>query len=203
MGNARRPPAPRRNPCERQVDRVSLPLAALIEGLLFVAERPLTAQELARITGETRRNVTAALEELRRTWHERGILLQEQAGAYLLVSHPDVAPYIRTLLGVHRGERLSRAVLETLAVIAYYQPVTRAEIERIRGVNADHTLAVLISRELVAAGERRQTPGRPIEYGTTFEFLKYFGLSGLDDLPDRERFLAGVAERGAHEDARE
>lgn len=167
-----------------------LQLAALLEGLLFVSERPLTVQELTRITREQARAVEAALEELKVAWQERGILLQEQNGAFLLVSHPDVAPYIRELLGVHRGERLSRAALETLAVIAYYQPVTRAEIEHTRGVNSDHTLAVLLSRELVVAGERRPTPGRPIEYCTTFEFLKYFGLASLGDLPERERFLA-------------
>ena len=170
-----------------------LPLAALLEGLLFVAERPLTVQELARITGEPTRAVTAVLEEFKTAWHDRGILLQEQNGAFLLVSHPGVAPYIRTLLGVHRGERLSRAALETLAVVAYYQPVTRAGIERIRGVNSDHTLTVLLSREFVAAGERRLTPGRPIEYATTFEFLKYFGLASLEDLPERERFLLELA----------
>lgn len=178
-----------------------LSLTALLEGLLFVAERPLSVQELVRVSGEPTRDVRAALQELRETWRERGILLQEQEGSYLLVSHPDVGPYIRTLLGVHRGERLSRAALETLAVVAYYQPVTRAEIERIRGVNADHSLAVLVSRELVAAGERRLTPGRPIEYGTTFEFLKYFGLAGLEDLPERERFLSELAGTGEKEDA--
>lgn len=172
---------------------MSLQLAAVLEGLLFVAERPLTIQELARVTREPAGSVKATLEELRLAWQERGILLQEQNGAFLLVSHPDVAPYIRELLGVHRSERLSRAALETLAVIAYYQPVTRAEIERMRGVNSDHTLAVLLGRELVVAGERRPTPGRPIEYGTTFEFLKYFGLASLADLPERERFLAALA----------
>ncbi len=171
-----------------------LPLAALLEGLLFAAERPLTVQELARIAGEPTRTVAAALRELKIAWHDRGILLQEQNDAFLLVSHPDVAPYIRTLLGMHRRERLSRAALETLAVIAYYQPVTRAEIERIRGVNSDHTLAALLRRELVVAGERRPTPGRPIEYSTTFEFLKYFGLPSLEDLPERERFLLELAE---------
>ena len=170
-----------------------LQLAALLEGLLFVSERPLTVQELARITREPARAVKAALQELKVAWQERGILLQEQDGTFLLVSHPDVAPYIRELLGVHRCERLSRAAIETLAVIAYYQPVTRAEIERMRGVNSDHTLAVLLKRELVVAGERRPAPGRPIEYCTTFEFLKYFGLASLEDLPERERFLAELA----------
>ncbi len=170
-----------------------LPLTALLEGLLFVSERPLTIQELAQITREPARSVAAALEELKAAWLGKGILLQEQAGAYLLVSHPEVAPYVRTLLGVSRKERLSRAALETLAVIAYYQPATRADIERVRGVNSDHTLAVLLNRELVAAGERRLTPGRPIEYRTTFEFLKYFGLASLEGLPERERFLAELA----------
>ncbi len=171
-----------------------LPLAAVLEGLLFVAERPLTIREMARLTRQPVRGVESALEELRAVWQDRGMVLQEQSGAFLLVSHPDVAPYIRELLGVQRNERLSRAALETLAVIAYYQPVTRAEIERIRGVSSDHTLAVLLGRELVVAGERRPTPGRPIEYNTTFEFLKYFGLASLEDLPERERFLAELAE---------
>ena len=181
---------------ERGGKRMPLQLAAVLEGLLFVAEQPLTIQELARVTRQPTRDVRAALEELKAAWQERGILLQEQDGAFLLVSHPDVAPYVRELLGVHRSERLSRATLETLAVIAYYQPVTRAEIERMRGVNSDHTLAVLLGRELVAAGERRPTPGRPIEYCTTFEFLKYFGLASLADLPERERFLAELSTAG-------
>ena len=181
---------------ERGGKRMPLQLTAVLEGLLFVAEQPLTIQELARVTRQPAREVRAALEELKAAWQERGILLQEQDGAFLLVSHPDVAPYVRELLGVHRSESLSRATLETLAVIAYYQPVTRAEIERMRGVNSDHTLAVLLGRELVAAGERRPTPGRPIEYCTTFEFLKYFGLASLADLPERERFLAELATAG-------
>lgn len=184
------------NLTERGGKRMPLQLTAVLEGLLFVAEQPLTIQELARVTRQPAREVRAALEELKAAWQERGILLQEQDGAFLLVSHPDVAPYVRELLGVHRSERLSRATLETLAVIAYYQPVTRAEIERMRGVNSDHTLAVLLGRELVAAGERRPTPGRPIEYCTTFEFLKYFGLASLADLPERERFLAELATAG-------
>ena len=170
-----------------------LPLPAVLEGLLFVAERPLTMREMGQITSRPLSDVAAALAELKAASHERGILLQEQDGAFLLVSHPDAAPYIRALLGVHRREKLSRAALETLAVVAYYQPATRAEIERVRGVNSDHTLAVLLNRELIAAGERRPTPGRPIEYGTTFEFLKHFGLASLEELPERERFLAALS----------
>ncbi len=171
---------------------MALPLTAVLEALLFVAERPLTVREMAQVAGEPARVVAEALAGLKAEARQRGILLQEQDGAYLFVSHPDAAPYVRALLGVHRREKLSRATLETLAVIAYYQPATRAEIERIRGVNSDHTLAVLLNRELIAAGERRPTPGRPIEYRTTFEFLKRFGLASLEDLPERERFLAAL-----------
>ena len=180
---------------------MALPLMALLEGLLFVAERPLTARELAQVTGEPARAVAAALAELKTGCRERGILLQEQDGAFLLVTHPDAEPYVRALLGVQRREKLSRAALETLAVIAYYQPATRAEIERMRGVNSDHTLAVLLKRELVAAGERRPTPGRPLEYRTTFEFLKHFGLASLEDLPERERFLAALTGGDAEPEA--
>jgi len=163
-----------------------LSLTALVEALLFASERPVTLEELAKITRAGTAEVKAALAAL--TQREgSGLILQRHGGAYLLVTHPAAAPYIQALLGVQRRERLSRAALETLAAVAYCQPATRADIERVRGVNSDHTLAVLLQRGFIAEVGRRAGPGRPVEYGTTFELLKQFGIAALEELPQWEQ----------------
>ena len=163
---------------------------ALLEGFLFVAERPLEAAELAQVAGLPKRQVEAALRSLADELEERrrGIRLQQQADAWQLVTAPELGPRLGAYVG-RREPALSPAALEALAVVAYRQPCTKADVEHVRGVDSDYVLRSLMHRRLVAEVGRRDAPGRPILYGTTFAFLERFGLTSLDQLPP----LAGAA----------
>lgn len=181
-------------------------LKLILESLLFVSQKPLRASELrqalvatagaadappeAERWGKVRESeVTAALEELARE-HEtaaRSYRLVCVAGAWQFVTRPEFAPWLRALLGARaRPPRLSQPALETLAIIAYRQPITRAEIEQIRGVSVDGVMQTLLERGLVETVGRADVPGRPPTYGTTALFLEYFGLRSLEDLPAAE-----------------
>src|SRR5207244_7409706 len=126
--------------------------------------------------------VGEALAELEEWYRGTGLRLQHEADDWQIVTAPEMAPYVSAYLGADRL-RLSSAALETLAVVAYRQPVTRAEVESIRGVNCDQTIYTLMSRRLIKELGRREAPGSPFEYGTTWEFLECFGLTSLDALP--------------------
>ena len=159
-------------------------LEAICEALLFVAERPLTAVEIASIADVSPPEAEAALAALALELEDRGrgLRLQHHAGAWQLVTAPEAAPRLATYAS--RSEaRLSAAALEALAVVAYRQPATRADIERVRGVDSDSVLRSLLHRRLIAEVGRRDTPGRPILYATTFGFLERFSLSSLEELP--------------------
>ena len=147
-----------------------------------MAEKPVARSELARVAGATPRAVDAALAELGAAYEGTGLRLQRGADEWQIVTAPDHAPQVAAYLGADRL-RLSSASLETLAVVAYRQPVTRAEVEAIRGVNCDQTIYTLASRRLIEERGRRETAGRPILYGTTWEFLECFGLQSLEQLP--------------------
>jgi segregation and condensation protein B len=157
-------------------------LANRIEAVLFVAEKPVARAELGRIAGATPRQLDAALAELGTSYEGSGLRLQHDGDAWQIVTAPEMAPFVASYLGADRL-RLSPASLETLAVVAYRQPITRAEVEAVRGVNCDQTIYTLMSRRLIEERGRRETPGRPILYGTTWEFLECFGLSSLEQLP--------------------
>lgn len=157
-------------------------IAAALEAVLFVAERPVPRNELAKIVGAGPRAVDEALEEIERAYAVTGLRLAHDGDDWQIVTAPEAAPFVAAYLGADRL-RLSPAALETLAVIAYRQPATRAEVEAIRGVNCDQTIYTLTSRRLIEERGRREAPGRPIEYGTSWEFLECFGLSSLDALP--------------------
>src|SRR5438034_1777022 len=157
-------------------------LANAIEAVLFVAEKPVTKNELGRIAGGTPRAVETALAELGAAYEGTGLRLQRSGDEWQIVTAPQHAPQVAAYLGADRL-RLSPASLETLSVVAYRQPVTRAEVEAIRGVNCDQTFYTLASRRLIEERGRKEAPGRPILYGTTWEFLECFGLQSLDDLP--------------------
>jgi segregation and condensation protein B len=161
----------------------SVPHWVRIEAVLFVAERPVSVSELAKLLGIPPDAAEDAVAVLTRSYDARGIALQRHGDALQLVSHPSAAPTVQRFLGLEMSARLSPAALETLAVIAYRQPVTKAQIERVRGVNPDHAVSGLIQRGLVEEVGRAETVGRPILYGTTFEFLRAYGLRSLDDLP--------------------
>ena len=159
-------------------------LDAFYEALLFIAERPLTTAELADLGGVPKLHAEAMLAALAERLAEdgRGIRVQHHDGAWQLVTAPEVGTRLAAY-AAREEARLSPAALEALAVIAYRQPCTRADVERVRGVDSDYVIRSLLHRRLVAEVGRRDTPGRPILFGTTFTFLERFGLTSLDDLP--------------------
>ncbi|MGB9593765.1 MAG: SMC-Scp complex subunit ScpB [Anaerolineae bacterium] len=158
-------------------------MPALVESLLFVADRPTPTDLIAQVLETSVEAVEEALKVLDGHLAERGIRLQRKGAQVQLVTMPEAAPYIQRFLGLELSGRLTQPALETLAIIAYRQPITRAALEAIRGVNCDGVLRTLVSRGLVEEVGRLEQVGRPILYGTTFEFLQYFGLKSLDDLP--------------------
>lgn len=158
-------------------------LVAGVEGILFVADAPIAVNRLAEILEVAPDEVERALTELDQSYVGRGLRLQRAGGRVQLVTAPETASVIDRYLGLEARVRLSVAALETLAIIAYRQPVTRPEIELVRGVASDSVLRTLAAGGLIEEVGRAPTAGRPILYGTTFEFLQHFGLSGLVDLP--------------------
>jgi segregation and condensation protein B len=162
---------------------ISLTLSAQIESLLFVAPGAVTISQLANALGETNLSVEKELQALGELFAERGIRLQRHGGRVQLVSAPESAPLVEFFLGLEATSTLSRAALETLSIIAYQQPVTRPYIESIRGVNSDGVMKTLLSKGLIQEIGRADGPGRPILYSTTPEFLGYFGLTSIEELP--------------------
>jgi segregation and condensation protein B len=153
-----------------------------LEALLFVAEKPLSRREIASLAGIDRQTVDALLGDLEVALRERGTRLLIAGDTVQLATAPEAGPLIARYVG-SEGVRLSPASLETLAIVAYKQPVTRGAIERIRGVDSDYVVRTLLHRRLIVEQGRADTPGRPILYGTGFDFLERFGLTSLDDLP--------------------
>lgn len=163
-----------------------LTLAAIVESLLFVADAPVPVSQLAGAVECDVGDIEAALESLAEYYTERGLRLQHKGKLVQLVSAPQAAPYIERFLGLSLSGKLSAAALETLSIIAYKQPITRPQIEAIRGVSSDGVLRTLISKGLIEEVGRLETVGHPILFGTTFEFLQYFGLNSLAELPSLE-----------------
>jgi segregation and condensation protein B len=153
-----------------------------LEALLFVAERPLSRSEIAQLAGVDLEAVDACIGDLHVTLGQRGIRLVELGEHVELATAPDAGRLIARYVGAD-APRLSTASLETLAIVAYRQPCTRATIERIRGVDSDYTLRTLMHRRLIAELGRSEAPGRPTLFGTGFDFLERFGLTSLDQLP--------------------
>jgi segregation and condensation protein B len=162
---------------------------AQLEALLFVAEQPLTRREIATIASVSPDAVDARLGDLEVALRGRGIRLVTAGEQVELATAPEAGPLIARYVGVD-GVRLSPASLETLAIVAYRQPVTRAAVERIRGVDSDYILRSLTHRRLVVEQGRADAPGRPILYATGFEFMERFGLTSLDELPPLEAEVA-------------
>lgn len=160
-----------------------LPLAAALEAILFTSNRPLKMRELQQATDASRVAVEDALRELDAWLERRGVMLQRLDDQVQLATRPELASYVRRALRPEASGRLSAAALETLAIVAYHQPVTRSRIEEVRGVNSDSVLANLELRDLVREVGREASPGRARLYGTTMRFLRVMGLRSLDDLP--------------------
>jgi len=169
--------------------------AALVEAVLFLESDPVDVERLARITLLNDEVTRAALEHLHRRYSQpdSGLELSEVGGGFSLIPRRDLMVTLRHHYGKKTDEKMSRAALETLSIIAYSQPVTRVEIDSIRGVNSTGTLKLLADKGFIRETGRKDTPGRPVQYGTTKEFLQLFGLASIADLPkldeaERERF---------------
>lgn len=165
-------------------------LKAILESILFIAEGPVTLKQFCELFQEKceKEQVRRLLEELKIDFAERALQLVEVAGGYRLCTRPEHAEWIRSFQAQERRTRLSPAALETLAIIAYRQPITRVEIDEIRGVDCSTVLKTLLERRLVRILGRRRAPGNPLTYGSTREFLEYFGLKDLKDLPTLSEF---------------
>jgi segregation and condensation protein B len=157
---------------------------AILEAILLASPEPLTIKRIAEVIGLDERDARILMDDLKKEYQQpgRGLYIQEMAGGYVLATRPEYAEYVEKLLQP-RGKGLSNAALETLAIIAYRQPITKAEIEGVRGVKVDRAIETLLERRLIREVGRKEAPGRPVLYGTTKEFLEYFGLRDLSELP--------------------
>jgi segregation and condensation protein B len=173
--------------------------AALVETVLFLESEPLDEAALSRITGLARDVVEAALELLGEECaaSSRGLEPVITGGGWILAPKAELWESLKERYGKKNENRLSRAALETLSIVAYSQPITRTEVEAIRGVSADGMIRILLERELIKEVGKKEAPGRPIQYGTTKEFLKYFRLGSIADLPRLDEL-----ERDRYEEAR-
>jgi segregation and condensation protein B len=160
-----------------------LSLRALLEALLFAAPASVTPGQLAAALDLPQKEVEKGLNELEEYYLGSGLRLQRHLGRIQITTAPETAPFVERFLGLEASSRLSRAALETLAIIAYQQPVTRPEIDSIRGVNSDGVLKSLLSKGLIQEVGRAERPGRPFLFSTTSDFLSHFGLSSLEELP--------------------
>ncbi len=165
------------------VDAEAEDLAVALEAVCFALNRPLTLNEAGELSGRSPHAISAAADALARQLRGRGLMLQRHQDAIQIVTRPEVAWAVQRALNPERPSRLSRPAMETLAIVAYRQPVTRAAIEAIRGVNCDAVLEHLEHRGLVAEIGRQETPGHPRLFGTTLRFLQIVGLERINDLP--------------------
>lgn len=174
----------------RSETKQDLELNALVEAILFVSPEPLSADQIANLLETTPRLVKKALEDIDTLYQGRGIRLQYHKSKIQITTAPEAAPILEKMLELETTSTLSQAALETLSIIAYQQPITRPQIDAIRGVNSDGVLRTLLTKGLIDDVGRADGPGRPILYSTTPDFLKYFGLSSYDELPplDFEEF---------------
>ncbi len=173
---------------------------AIIEALIFASDGPLPPRKIVEILPHlTERLVRRAVEELNATYRqtERTFVIEEVAGGFRFFTLPEFEPFLKKLYANRSQQRLSQKALETLAIIAYRQPITRQEIEEIRGVSADGVIRTLLARNLITIAGRAEAPGSPFLYKTTKTFLEYFGLNSLNDLPklkEIDELIAGDEE---------
>lgn len=158
---------------------------AIAEALIFASSEPISVKTMAMIIGVNEHTLKQMVNDLIEDYHQKqsGIQIVEVANGYQFATNPEYADYIEKLQKMPRNVGLSQAAIETLAIVAYKQPITKAEIEALRGVSIESSLATLVDKGLIEETGRKETPGRPILYGTTKRFLKYFGLKDLNELP--------------------
>ncbi len=163
---------------------------SILEALLFISGEPLTIEILKNILEINSDEIKRIISELINEYQLKnpGLLITEVGGGVQMVTNPACAPWVKKLLATALPARLSQQSLETMAIVAYKQPIIKAEIEALRGVNSDGVLKTLLERRLIKILGRKEVPGRPLIYGTTKEFLQYFGLKGLTELPTLKEF---------------
>ncbi|KOC55604.1 segregation and condensation protein B [Clostridium botulinum] len=168
----------------------------IIESLLFASGNPLDIKEIAHIIASSTEYTYNLLEDMKKNYNEnsRGISLINMKEEYSLVTKPENSHYLQKLLKTNNRQALSRAALEALAIIVYKQPITRIEIDEIRGVKSDKAIQTLVEKEIIKEAGRKKVPGRPIMYATTGEFLKYFGLEDLNQMPTLSEFIEKAEE---------
>src|SRR5580765_8026468 len=174
-------------------------LKAIIEALVFAAEEPLTVEDLDELfPGAGKDRLQESLDEVVRAWDslERGLQVIRVAGGYRMTTRPEHGEWVRALFRARNRRRLSGAALETLAIVAYRQPITTPEIQVLRGTDPAGVLQTLLDRRLLRVVGRKKVVGKPLLYGTTQEFLAHFGLNSLTDLPTLEEFGALVSSLG-------
>ena len=185
---------------------ISQQLKGTIESLIFISERPISDDEIIGILeGLDKETITLAVQQLKEEYEQRnsGIKLVEVAGGYQMVTSPNYVQFVKKYYKIKHSEKLSMPALESLAIIAYKQPVTKLDIETIRGVNVDGVLKNLLEKGLVRIMGRKEVIGRPFVYGTTRNFLEYFGLNSLDELPAIEEFVEALKEKEGDQDQAE
>lgn len=158
----------------------------ILEAMIFASDSPLTINKIKEVLGDIgAREIRKAINILNERYESchSALMILEVAGGYQMVTRPEYADYVGQLYKSRQAHRLTQKALETLAIVAYKQPITKPEIEHIRGVNVDSVLRTLIERNLITVVGREKGPGNPLLYGTTKDFLEYFGLNSLDDLP--------------------
>jgi segregation and condensation protein B len=178
------------------VKKKFMELKQVIEALIFLSQKPITVKDIRSILNEAEgaggafkgardAAIAAAIEEVKTELElaNRSFTIREVAGGFHLVSRPEFAPWAKQLFEARRSSHLSQPALETLAIIAYRQPITRAEIEAVRGVSVDGVMKTLLERNLVTITGRSKAPGAPLQYGTTQRFLEHFGLRSVEDMP--------------------
>lgn len=165
-------------------------IKGVIESLLFVSEKPVSIKILHTILNIPEQEIKNYIAELVDDYNIRysGIKIIQMEDTYQMVTNPEYAEWIRIFKNINKNNKLSEQAIETLAIIAYRQPITKAEIDKIRGVNSDYAIKTLIEKRLIKIVGKKEVPGRPFLYGTTREFLKLFGISSLRDLPDLSHF---------------
>lgn len=163
---------------------------SIIENILFIADRPLSLEKIGEVFGGEIDRITLKriMDELKTEYQGRNIQFVEIAEGYQLCTMPEYSEWIKKFYTIDRGSRLSRPSLETVSIIAYRQPITRTEIEEIRGVDSGGVIRTLLEKSLIRNMGRKKVPGRPMMYGTARKFLEYFGLKNLSDLPTLEEF---------------
>jgi len=173
-------------------------LKTIVEALIFISQKPLTPEKIKDVLQEfPPEEIDQAIEELLQSYssNERGIQIIKSAGGYIFSTNPEDDHWIRRLLRIERKNKLSPAALETLSAVAYHQPITLSEISALRDTDSFHTLKTLLQKKLVKIVGRKKSPGRPLIYRTSHEFLSYFGLESLKELPSQEE-ISKILEAG-------